>query len=89
MFCSTTRAAISKVSVYIQTMSKLTDAELAAAKQNRRVAEASLACEGLYLSDEQKALFDGFEAEGLSHDERRKRITARYANAGAKVTAAE
>jgi len=68
---------------------KMTPEELAAAKHERAEAEASLAIEGMCLSDEQKALFDGFEAEGISHDERRQRIMARYANAGAKVAAAE
>jgi hypothetical protein len=46
---------------------------------NRRKAEASLACEGLYLTPEQEALFDQFEAEGLSHEERRRRILERHA----------
>jgi hypothetical protein len=54
----------------------LTDRELADAKRRRAAGEASLACEGLYLSDEEKALFDRFEAERLPHDECIRQIVA-------------
>lgn len=54
----------------------LTDAELVAAKRNRAAGEASFACEGIYLSDKEKALFDRFEAERLPHDERRRQLIA-------------
>jgi hypothetical protein len=54
----------------------LTDQELADAKRRRAAGEASLACEGIYLSDEEKALFERFEAERLPHDERRRQLIA-------------
>jgi hypothetical protein len=54
----------------------LTDTELAAAKRNRAAAEASLACEGIHLTAEEKALFDRFERERLSHTERRRQLIA-------------
>jgi hypothetical protein len=55
---------------------RLTDTELAAAKRNRAAAEASLACEGIHLTAEEKALFDRFEHERLSHAERRRQLVA-------------
>jgi hypothetical protein len=55
---------------------RLTDAELAAAKRNRAAMEASLACEGIHLTAEEKALFDQFEHERLPHDECRRRLIA-------------
>ena len=54
--------------------SRLSDAELAAAKHNFAQAKASLACEGIYLTLEEEALFHRFESECLSHQERRRRI---------------
>ncbi len=59
------------------------------AERSRREAEASLACEGLYLTDEQRALFDEFDAKNLPDDERIKRILARHVPAHAKVTAGD
>lgn len=56
--------------------SRLTDAELAAAQRNRAAMEASLACEGIHLTDDEKALFDQFERERLPHDECRRRLIA-------------
>jgi hypothetical protein len=56
------------------TLNRLTETELAEAKVNLEKAQASLACEGLYLTAEQEARFHAFEAEALSHDERRRRI---------------
>jgi hypothetical protein len=53
---------------------KLSDAELAAAKHNFDEAKASLACEGIYLTAEEEALFKGFEEQRLSHDECRRRL---------------
>jgi hypothetical protein len=53
---------------------RLGDAELAAAKRNRAAGEASLACEGMYLTAEEEALFDRFERERLPHDECRRQI---------------
>jgi hypothetical protein len=53
---------------------KLGDVELAAAKYNFEEAKASLACEGIYLSAEEEALFRGFEEQRLPHDECRRRL---------------
>jgi RNase adaptor protein for sRNA GlmZ degradation len=54
--------------------SRLTDAELAAAKQEFAEAKASLACEGIYLTAEEEALFARFEEQRLSHDECRRQL---------------
>jgi hypothetical protein len=53
---------------------RLTDEELAAAKYNFAEAKASLACEGIYLTEEEEALFRRFEEERLPHDECRRRL---------------
>jgi hypothetical protein len=53
---------------------KLTDAELAEAKRNFAEARASLACEGIYLTDEEEALFNSLQAQRLSHEECRRRL---------------
>jgi len=55
-------------------MNLLNDEELAAAKYNLKEAKASFACEGIYLSDEENALFEKFEEQRISHDERLKLI---------------
>jgi hypothetical protein len=55
-------------------MRLLNDEELAAAKFNLAEARASLACEGMYFTAEEEALFARFEAERLPHDERRRQI---------------
>ncbi len=69
---------------------QLTDAELAAARRNRIAGEASLACEGLFLSAEESAMFDRFEQERLPHDEcRRQLIAYSRARRQAKAQAAE
>ena len=52
----------------------LTAAELAAARYNLAEAKASLACENIYLTAEEDALFARFEAERLPHDECRRQI---------------
>jgi len=62
--------------VYMQNHRQLTDQELAAAKHNFAEAKASLACEGIYLTAEEEALFKTFEAERLPHDERRRQLIA-------------
>jgi hypothetical protein len=56
---------------------RLKDDELAAAKRRRRYARASLACEGLHPTPAQEALFDRFERERLSHDQRRRVLAER------------
>ena len=54
--------------------SRLSDAELAAAKHNFAEAKASLACEGIYLTAEEEALFTSFEVQRLSHEECRRQL---------------
>jgi len=56
-------------------MPRLTDAELAEIRRRRPGVRASLACEGMYLTAEEEALFDQMERERLTPDERAKRIT--------------
>ena len=68
----------------------LNDAELAAAKYNLLEAKASLACEGIYLTPEEDALFARFEAERLPHEEcRRQLIEYSRRRRGLKAQAAE
>ena len=57
-------------------MRLLTDEELAAAKFNLAEARASLACEGMFFTEEEEALFARFEAERLPHDECRRQLLA-------------
>jgi hypothetical protein len=54
---------------------RLTDAELAEIRRRRLGVRASLACEGIYLTAEEEALFDKMEQERLTPDERAARIT--------------
>lgn len=69
---------------------QLTDAELAAAKHNLAQAKASLACEGMYLTAEEEALFKRFEEQRLPHEEcRRQLIAFSRSQRRAKVHAAE
>jgi hypothetical protein len=56
-------------------MPRLTDAELAEIRRRRPGVRASLACEGMYLTPEEEAMFDQMDRERLSPDERAKRIT--------------
>jgi hypothetical protein len=56
-------------------MPRLTDAELAKIRRRRPGVRASLACEGMYLTPEEEAMFDQMDRERLSPDERAKRIT--------------
>jgi len=53
---------------------RLTDAELAEIRRRRPGARASLACEGLYLSAEEEALFEQMDKERLTADQRAERI---------------
>ena len=53
---------------------RLTDAELAEIRRRRPGARASLACEGLYLSAEEEALFEEMDKERLTADQRAERI---------------
>jgi hypothetical protein len=60
----------------MSTPRRMTDAELTVPKSRRRGARASLACEGIELTDEEEALFERFDIEALPHEERRQRLIA-------------
>ena len=53
---------------------RLTDAELAEVRRRRPGVRASLACEGLYLTAEEEALFEQMDRERLTADQRAARI---------------
>ena len=53
---------------------RLTKAELAEIRRRRPGVRASLACEGLYLTAEEEALFEDMDRQGLTADERAARI---------------
>ena len=53
---------------------RLADAELAEIRRRRPGVRASLACEGMYLTAEEEALFDQMDREGLTPDECAQRI---------------
>jgi hypothetical protein len=53
---------------------RLTDSELAEIRRRRPGVRASLACEGLYLTAEEEALFEQLDRERLTADERAVRI---------------
>jgi hypothetical protein len=55
---------------------RLTDAEIAEIRSRRPGVRASLACEGLHLTAEEEALFDQFDRERLTPDQRRERLLA-------------
>jgi hypothetical protein len=57
-------------------MKRLTDRELAEAKQNFIKARASLACEGMILTESEEELFRGFDSARLPHEESRRRALA-------------
>ena len=70
--------------------SKLSDAELAEIRRRRPGVRASLACEGIYLTAEEEALFEQFDNERLTPDQRTERIVAfMRAQRLAKAPAAE
>jgi hypothetical protein len=52
----------------------LTDAELDEIRRRRPGVRASLACEGMYLTVEEEALFDQMDKERLTPDECAQRI---------------
>jgi hypothetical protein len=52
----------------------LSDAELAEIRRRRPGVRASLACESLFLSAEEEALFEQLDRERLTADERAARI---------------
>ncbi len=53
---------------------RLTDAEIAEIRRRRPGVRASLACEGMYLTAEEEALFEQMDRERLTPDERARRI---------------
>jgi hypothetical protein len=53
---------------------RLTDAALAEIRRRRPGVRASLACEGLYLTAEEEALFEQMDRERLTADQRAARI---------------
>ena len=53
---------------------RLTDEELAEIRRRRPGVRASLACEGIYLTAEQEALFEEMDRERLTADQRAERI---------------
>lgn len=59
----------------MQERRRITDAELTEIRRRRPGVRASLACEGMYLTAEEEALFDQMERERLTPDERAARIT--------------
>ena len=70
--------------------SRLSDTELAEIRRRRPGVRASLACEGIYLTAEEEALFEQFDKERLTPDERMERIIAHIrAQRLAKASAAE
>jgi len=48
---------------------RLTDAELAEIRRRRPGVRASLACEGMYLTAEEEALFEQMDRDRLTPDE--------------------
>ena len=61
-------------------MPRLTDAELAEIRRRRPGVRASLACEGMYLTPEEEALFDQMDTERLSPDEAVQRMQVENPN---------
>jgi hypothetical protein len=53
---------------------RLTDAEIAEIRRRRPGVRVSLACEGMYLTAEEEALFDQMDSERLTPDECALRI---------------
>jgi len=53
---------------------RLTDTELADIRRRRPGVRASLACEGMYLTAEDEALFEQMDKERLPPDERVQRV---------------
>jgi len=64
---------------------KMTAEELDAAKRARTEAEASFACENLFLTVEQRTTFERFEADRLSIEDRRHHLKVRWSNILAKT----
>ena len=68
----------------------LTPEDVSERRRRRAAARASLACEGLFLTEEEEALLDQFDRERLPSEERHARILAYcHARDAAKTAAAE
>ena len=73
-----------------QVPDRLTDDEIAEIRRRRPGVRASLACEGMVLTAEEEALFEQFDRERLTADQRRDRMLAYvHARKAAKALAAE
>ena len=57
---------------------KLTDAEIAEIRRRRPGVRVSLACEGMYLTPEEEALFEQMDRERLTPDQSAQRLTEFY-----------
>ncbi len=57
-------------------LARLSETELAELRRRRPGVRASLACEGFHLTGEEEALFDQFDREGLTMQEREARLIA-------------
>lgn len=57
------------------TSPRLSDAEIAEIRRRRPGARVSLACEGMFLTAEEEALFAAMDEERLTPDQRAARIT--------------
>ncbi len=60
----------------MEVVERLNDAEVDAIRSRRPSVRASLACEGLVLTDEEEALLDEMEDEGLTQEQRDQRVLA-------------
>jgi hypothetical protein len=58
----------------MHTRSRLTDAELAVIRRRWPGVRASLACEGMYLTSEDEALFEQMDRERMPANERVRRV---------------
>ena len=57
---------------------KMSLQEAREARKRRRAAQATLACEGIHLTDDELALFEGMEDARMCHEERRQHIAAYF-----------
>ncbi len=55
---------------------RLTEEQVAEVRRRRSAVRASLAAEGLYLTPDEEALFEQFDRERLTADQRHERILA-------------
>jgi hypothetical protein len=55
---------------------QMNEVDIAAIRRRRAGVRASLACEGLHLTSEEEALFERFDREKLTPDQRRDQLLA-------------